>query len=58
MTDETTIGVERELMQNLGVRALYVYKKVTDRFATRNVARPRSAYNIPLTRRDPGPEAC
>ena len=28
----------------------------TDRYATRNVARPRSAYNIPLTRRDPGPD--
>jgi hypothetical protein len=54
MTNETTVGVERELMQNLGVRALYVHKKVTDRFGTRNVARPRSAYNIPLTRRDPG----
>jgi hypothetical protein len=56
MTTETTLGVEREVMQNLGVRVLYVNKKVTDRFGTRNVARPRSAYNIPLTRRDPGPD--
>ncbi len=56
MTDEATLGVEREVMQNLGIRALYVYKKVTDRYGTRNVARPRSAYNIPLTRRDPGPD--
>jgi len=56
MTTESTIGVEREIAQNLGVRALYVYKKVTDQFGTRNVARPRSAYNIPLTRRDPGPD--
>ena len=56
MTTETTVGVEREIMQNLGVRVLYVNKKVTDRFGTRNVARPRSAYNIPLTRRDPGPD--
>jgi hypothetical protein len=56
MTDEATLGVEREVMQNLGVRALYVYKRVTDRYTTRNVARPRSAYNIPLTRRDPGPD--
>lgn len=56
MTTESTLGVEREVMQNLGVRVLYVYKKVTDQFATRNVARPRSAYNIPLTRRDPGPD--
>ena len=56
MTTETTLGVEREVAQNLGVRVLYVNKKVTDRFGTRNVARPRSAYNIPLTRRDPGPD--
>ena len=56
MTTESTVGVEREVAQNLGVRVLYVYKKVTDRFGTRNVARPRSAYNIPLTRRDPGPD--
>jgi hypothetical protein len=56
MTTETTVGVEREIMQNLGVRMLYVSKKVTDRFGTRNVARPRSAYSIPLTRRDPGPD--
>jgi hypothetical protein len=56
MTNEATVGVEREIMQNLGIRALYVYKNVTDRYGTRNVARPRSAYNIPLTRRDPGPD--
>jgi hypothetical protein len=56
MTTETTLGVEREVARNLGVRVLYVNKKVTDRFGTRNVARPRSAYNIPLTRRDPGPD--
>jgi hypothetical protein len=56
MTTESTVGVEREIAQNLGVRALYVYKKVTDQYGTRNVARPRSAYNIPLTRRDPGPD--
>jgi hypothetical protein len=56
MTTEATVGVERELAQNLGVRALYVYKKVVDQFGTRNIARPRSAYNIPLTRRDPGPD--
>jgi len=56
MTTETTVGIERELLPNLGLRVLYVSKKVTDRFGTRNVARPRSAYNIPLTRRDPGPD--
>jgi hypothetical protein len=56
MTTETTAGVERELAQNLGVRVLYVFKTITDQYATTNVARPRTAYNIPLTRRDPGPD--
>jgi hypothetical protein len=54
MTTETTVGYERELMRNLGVRVLYVFKNVTDQFATTNGARPYSAYNIPLRRRDPG----
>jgi hypothetical protein len=56
MTTEATVSVEREVMHNLGVRALYVFKKITDQYETTNVARPRSAYNIPLTRRDPGPD--
>jgi len=56
MTTESTVSFEREVAQNLGVRALYVFKKVTDQFATTNIARPRSAYSIPLTRRDPGPD--
>jgi hypothetical protein len=56
MTNEVTAGVEHELMANLGVRALYVYKDFSDSIATTNVRRPREAYNIPLTRRDPGPD--
>jgi hypothetical protein len=56
MTNEATVGVEREMANNFGVRMLYVYKRVTNQYTTRNVARPRSAYNIPLTRRDPGPD--
>src|SRR5882672_10971113 len=47
---------ERELMANLGVRVLYVWKNVVNQTTTTNIARPRSAYNIPLTRRDPGPD--
>ena len=56
MTNEVTAGVERELAANLGFRALYVYKDFSDLFANTNVRRPREAYNIPLTRRDPGPD--
>jgi hypothetical protein len=56
MTNEATASIERELMPNLAVRGLYVFKNVTDQYATTNVLRPRSAFNIPLTRRDPGPD--
>jgi hypothetical protein len=37
-------------------RVLYVYKRIVNLYDTINVARPYSAYNIPLTRRDPGPD--
>jgi len=33
-----------------------VFKRLTDDYADTNVLRPRNAYNIPLTRRDPGPD--
>jgi len=53
---EATASVERELMTDVAFRALYVFKRRADDYATTNVLRPRSAYNIPLTRRDPGPD--
>jgi len=56
MTNEVTASFEREVLPNLGVRVLYVFKNVIDQTATTNVLRPRSAYNIPLTRRDAGPD--
>ena len=56
MTNEMTAGFEREVASNLGFRAMYVYKDFRDSLVSVNVARPRSAYNIPLTRRDPGPD--
>jgi hypothetical protein len=56
MTNEATAGFEHQLMSSLGFRALYVYKDYSDNVVTVNVARPRSAFNIPLTRRDPGPD--
>jgi hypothetical protein len=56
MTNEVTAGFEREVLSNLGFRALYVFKNYVDNVVTVNMLRPRSAYNIPLTRRDPGPD--
>jgi hypothetical protein len=56
MTMELTGGIERELMPNLAFRAMYVFKNVTDRYTDVEFQRPRGAYGIPLTRRDPGPD--
>jgi hypothetical protein len=36
------------------VRGLYVYRRITNAFASINVLRPYDAFNIPLSRRDPG----
>ena len=56
LTHEVSLGVERELMANFSVRALYVYKVNRDQNSSVNILRPYSAYNIPITRRDPGPD--
>ena len=58
VTTEATASFERELMNNVGVRIGYVFRRRVDlySFGGINVLRPRSAYNIPLQRRDPGPD--
>jgi hypothetical protein len=58
VTTEATASFEKELMNNVGARVGYVYRRRIDTytFGGINVLRPRSAYNIPLTRRDPGPD--
>jgi hypothetical protein len=53
---EVSVSLEHELVPNLAVRGLYLLKGIGDDFATVNVLRPYSAFNIPLTRRDPGPD--
>ena len=53
---EAAVSLERELLPNMGGRILYVYKRRVDDYTTINGARPYSAYNIPLQRRDPGPD--
>ena len=56
LTTEVTGSYERELKSNLAVRALYVMKSDAWQYANTNILRPYSAYNIPMTRRDPGPD--
>jgi hypothetical protein len=54
---EVSASIERELAPNLAARVLYVLKRSGDDIATSiNTLRPFSAYNIPITRTDPGPD--
>ncbi len=53
-TDEATASIERELPSNMSVRALYVFKAAKSIQSVANTLRPYSAWNVPLTRQDPG----
>ena len=57
-TWEATASYERELAGNLGVRAMYIDRTLIGYFSGTgpNVRRPYSVYDIPITRRDPGPD--
>jgi hypothetical protein len=54
---EVTAVFDRELMANMAGRIGYVYKRNVNSIATLNVLRPYSAFDIALSRRDPGPDA-
>jgi hypothetical protein len=55
-TDEASVTLEQELMGNLAFRGLLVYKRVVGDYGNKNILRPFDAWNIPLQRRDPGPD--
>lgn len=55
-TDEVTAVFDRELMANMAAHIVYVYRRDVGLPTTINALRPYSAYNIPITRRDPGPD--
>jgi len=64
-TWETTASFERELAANMGLRVMYVHKLVagsinntlpSNSTVTINTLRPYSAWSVPITRRDPGPD--
>ena len=54
--DEFSLSLERELMASFGVRVTGVYTKDFNSARILNTARPYSAYNIPLSAADPGPD--
>jgi hypothetical protein len=55
-TNEFTASIERELVPAVAGRFVYVYKKAVGAYGNNNPGRPPSVYNIPLSRRDPGPD--
>jgi hypothetical protein len=55
-TDEASMFVERAVMTEVGVRAGFVWKKDSAGWQRSNMARPMSAFNVPATIRDPGPD--
>jgi hypothetical protein len=55
-TDEASFFVERAVLQDLGIRVGYVWKKDYNGWQQMNDARPHSAFNVPVTITDPGPD--
>ena len=55
-TDEISAWAERELGGQIGVRAGFVWKMDRDGYQQSNANRPISAYNVPITVVDPGPD--
>jgi hypothetical protein len=55
-TDEFSLQFERQLIPNLAVRVLGLHASVSNVIRLRNNRRPYSAYSIPITSRDPGPD--
>jgi hypothetical protein len=53
---EATAVFDRELMPNMAGRVAYVYKRNVGTVSSVNIKRPYEAYDIVLTRRDPGPD--
>ncbi len=54
MTSEVSTWIEHELMPGFAVQGGYVYRKIDNFRVLANANRPMSAYNVPITIRDPG----
>ena len=55
-TPEFATFIEREIMANFGVRAGYVWRGIRNDYARLNIARPYSAFTVPVSVADPGPD--
>ncbi len=56
ITTEVASFLERELMANFGMRTGFVWRGDSHKQTTLNPNRPLSAYNVPITVPDPGPD--
>ena len=56
-TDQVTFWYERSLPFRFALRTGYVYNRTDRGFQTINALRPYAAYNIPVTRVDPGEDS-
>lgn len=54
-TREVATWFEHELLANFGVHAGFVWRRIDQLYQSDNLNRPISAFNIPVTVRDPGP---
>src|SRR5688572_20444073 len=55
-TKEFATFIERELMPNFGLRAGYVFKSIDNQYQRVNLSIPYSAFTVPASVRDPGPD--
>jgi len=55
-TREFATFLEHELFANFGVHAGFVWRRIDQLYQSDNLNRPVSAYNVPITIRDPGPD--
>lgn len=55
-TREWNIGVDRELWANVGFHTGVVWRGIRQRYGTYNQALPFSAFNVPISIPDPGPD--
>jgi hypothetical protein len=55
-TREVATWFERELFPNFGVHAGFVWRRIDQLYQSDNLNRPVSAFNVPVTIHDPGPD--
>ncbi|MBI1875365.1 MAG: TonB-dependent receptor, partial [Acidobacteria bacterium] len=55
-TDEAAAWIEREVIPNFGLHAGFVYRRIGNLTDLINANRPFSAFNVPTTIIDPGPD--